>query len=95
MGQDPGQERAQQLTADGEPKTAAELRGEIEEVRRELGDTAAELAAKTDVKARASDKAEELKQRARENPAPIAAAAGAFVLTLLASRLVSRRRTGT
>jgi len=61
MGQDPGQGQSQ-LT--DEQKSAAELRAEIEEVREDLGDTAAALAAKTDVKARAREKAEQLKQSA-------------------------------
>jgi ElaB/YqjD/DUF883 family membrane-anchored ribosome-binding protein len=71
--------------------TAEELRGEIEDVRRDLGDTAAVLAAKTDVKTRASEKADELKRKARENPVPIAAAVGAFALTLLLTRRTRRR----
>src|SRR5262249_6565902 len=71
-----------------------QLRSEIEDLREDLGDTAAALAAKTDVKTRARERAGELKQRARENPAPIAAAAGAFVLTLLVSRVISSRRRG-
>ena len=91
MGEDPSQERPQQLTA-GEPRSPEQLRSEIHEVRRELGDTAAALAAKTDVKARVRERVEELKGRARENPAPIAAAAGAFVLMLVAGRLIGRRR---
>ena len=86
MGQDPGQERTQ-LTGDPAERAAA-LRAEIEETREDLGDTAAALAAKTDVKARARDRADELKARARakaeevkQNPAP-AIAAGAVVATL-------------
>jgi hypothetical protein len=71
--------------------TAEELRGEIEDVRRDLGDTAAALAAKTDVKARAGEKAAELRRRARENPVPLAAGAGAFVLTLLVTGRIRRR----
>jgi hypothetical protein len=65
---------------------AEQLRGEIEDVRRELGDTAAVLAAKTDVKARAGEKVAELKRRARANPVPIAATAGAIALTLIVTR---------
>lgn len=65
MGQDESQERAQQLTAE-DPKSAAQLRAEIEDVRADLGDTAAALAAKTDVKTRAREKAEELKRAANE-----------------------------
>jgi hypothetical protein len=63
MGEGQGQERAQQLSDDPD-EAAAQLRTEIEEVREDLGDTAAALAAKTDVKARAREKAEELKRSA-------------------------------
>jgi hypothetical protein len=42
------------------------IRDEIEHTREDLGDTVAALSAKTDVKAQASAKAEELKQRARD-----------------------------
>jgi Protein of unknown function (DUF3618) len=63
MGQDESQERAQQLTAD-EEQSAEQLRADIEDVRADLGDTAAALAAKTDVKARAREKADELKRTA-------------------------------
>ena len=63
MGQDESQERTQQLTAD-EQKSAAQLHEEIEDVRADVGDTAAVLAAKTDVKARAREKADELKRAA-------------------------------
>jgi uncharacterized membrane protein len=61
MGQDPGQGQSQ-LTDD--QKSPEELRAEIEEVREDLGDTAAALAAKTDVKTRAREKADELKRTA-------------------------------
>jgi hypothetical protein len=63
MGQDESQERARQLTAEDE-KSAAQLRADIEDVRADLGDTAAALAAKTDVKARAREKADELRRAA-------------------------------
>jgi ElaB/YqjD/DUF883 family membrane-anchored ribosome-binding protein len=66
MGQGPGQERAQQLAADDSEKSAAQLRAEIEDVREELGDTAAALAAKTDVKARARERKDELVAKARQ-----------------------------
>ncbi len=39
-----------------EPKSAEEIRAEIEQTRDELGDTVEALAAKTDVKARAQDR---------------------------------------
>jgi hypothetical protein len=61
MGQDPGQGQSQ-LTDD--QKSPEELRAEIEEVREDLGDTAAALAAKTDFKTRAREKADELKRTA-------------------------------
>lgn len=61
MGQDPGEGRAQQLT---DEQSAEQLRAEIEDVRTDLGDTAAALAAKTDVKARARAKADDVKRTA-------------------------------
>ena len=62
MGEGPGQERTQ--LAGDQDKSAAELRAEIEDVREDLGDTAAALAAKTDVKTRARERADELKRSA-------------------------------
>lgn len=62
MGEGPGQERTQ--LADDQDKSAAELRAEIEDVREDLGDTAAALAAKTDVKTRARERADEVKRTA-------------------------------
>ena len=61
MGQDKGQER----TAVEDP-TPEQLRRDIEQTRQDLGDTAAALAAKTDVKARAKDKVDEIKHAAAE-----------------------------
>jgi muramoyltetrapeptide carboxypeptidase LdcA involved in peptidoglycan recycling len=58
MGQDKGQVGA----AVGDEKTPEEIRREIEATRQELGDTAAALAAKTDVKTRAKEKVEDVKQ---------------------------------
>jgi hypothetical protein len=63
MGQGPGQGRPREL-ADDRDKSPDQLRAEIEDVRGDLGETAEALAAKTDVKARAEHKAEELKQAA-------------------------------
>jgi len=63
MGEDQGQERTQ--LADDQDKSAAELQAEIEDVREDLGDTAAALASKTDVKTRARAKADELKRSAK------------------------------
>jgi ElaB/YqjD/DUF883 family membrane-anchored ribosome-binding protein len=67
MGQDESQERAQQLTAD-EEKSPEQLRAEIEDVRADLGDTAAALAAKTDVKTRAREKKDELLGKVGRSP---------------------------
>jgi Protein of unknown function (DUF3618) len=63
MGQDTGEVRPQPLT-DSDEKSPEQLRAEIEGVRADLGDTAAALAAKTDVKTRARTKAEQVKQTA-------------------------------
>ena len=60
MGQDQGEAGAQ-LAGDPDDR-AAQLRAEIEGTRQDLGDTAAELAAKTDVKARAQAKFEQVKR---------------------------------
>jgi hypothetical protein len=62
MGEGQGQERAQLV--DDQDKSAAQLRAEIEDVREDLGDTAAALAAKTDVKRRARERADEVKRNA-------------------------------
>jgi hypothetical protein len=59
MGQDQGQVGA---AVGNEQKSPDEIRREIEDTRQDLGDTAAALAAKTDVKARAKEKVEGVKQ---------------------------------
>lgn len=61
MDQDEGQ-GGTAVTNGAEQKTPEEIRAEIESTREELGDTAAALAAKTDVKARAKEKVEGVKQ---------------------------------
>jgi hypothetical protein len=63
MGQEQGQERTRLVAAD-EEKSPAQLRDEIAEVREDLGDTAAALADKTDIKARTREKAGEVKRTA-------------------------------
>jgi hypothetical protein len=54
-----------------------QLRAGIEDTRRELGDTVEALAEKTDVKARASERVDDIKRRTpekvRSNPLPLAA----------------------
>ena len=63
MGQDLGEVGAQQLDDDSQ-KSPQQLRAEIEETREDLGDTVEALAAKTDVKTRARERAESLKRSA-------------------------------
>jgi ElaB/YqjD/DUF883 family membrane-anchored ribosome-binding protein len=60
MGQDPG--KAGTPVTDG--KDPEQIREEIEETRRELGDTVEALAAKADVKTRVRDKVESTKESA-------------------------------
>ncbi|HWT24704.1 MAG TPA: DUF3618 domain-containing protein [Solirubrobacteraceae bacterium] len=65
MDQDPGQVGARRVTAEGgEEPTPEQLRTEIEQTRAELGDTVEALAAKSDVKTRAREKADEFKRTA-------------------------------
>jgi hypothetical protein len=61
MAQDPSEVGAKRLE-DDQDKSADQLRAEIEDTREELGDTVEALAAKTDVKTRAREKADELKR---------------------------------
>ena len=70
-----------------------EIRRDIEETREELGDTVEALAAKTDVKAHAQEKVEDVKQQARDNRVPLGAI-GVAVVALAAWRLIARRRDG-
>ena len=50
---------------DEQPRTPEQIRADIEQTREEVGDTVEALAAKTDVKARARDRVEELKSDVR------------------------------
>jgi hypothetical protein len=64
--------------------TAEELQQEIEQTRQQLGQTVDELAAKTDVKARARAKAAEVSGRVRRSQLvqrrwPVALAAGVLI----------------
>ncbi len=60
MGQEPRTDR----TPVNETRDPQELREDIEETRRELGDTVAALSAKTDVKAQVRDKLDDVKASA-------------------------------
>jgi hypothetical protein len=79
------------------------LREEIAQTREELGDTVAALSEKSDVKAQASAKADELKAKAqevtetarvqaRDNPMPFVFAAGGALVALVVLRKLRRRR---
>jgi ElaB/YqjD/DUF883 family membrane-anchored ribosome-binding protein len=67
----------------GTEPTPAEIRAEIEETREELGDTVEALAEKTDVKAQAKAKVEDVKEKVNENPKPVAIAGALVVLFIL------------
>jgi hypothetical protein len=78
-------------------RTPEQIEADIERTRGELGDTVEALAAKTDVKARAHAKADELKEKTpdsgravldtvRANPAPIVGGAALIVAFLLGRR---------
>ena len=76
--------------------TAEELQQEIEQTRQQLGQTVDELAAKTDVKARARAKVTEVSGRVRRSQLvqrrwPVALAAGVLIAGSVA---VWRRKKG-
>jgi hypothetical protein len=72
-------------------QTPEELRREIEQTRRELGDTVDALSHKADVKEQARLKKEEVQERVRSNPTPLAVGIGGFLALLLLMRLLRRR----
>jgi ElaB/YqjD/DUF883 family membrane-anchored ribosome-binding protein len=72
-------------------QTPEELRREIERTRRELGDTVDALSQKADVKQQARHKKEEVQERVKSNPTPLAAAVGGLVALLILRRLLKRR----
>jgi Protein of unknown function (DUF3618) len=72
-------------------QTPEELRLEIERTRRELGDTVDALSQKADVKQQARQKKEEVQERVKSNPTPLAAAAGGLLALLILRRLLKRR----
>jgi hypothetical protein len=72
-------------------QTPEELRREIEQTRRELGDTVDALSHKADVKEQARQKKEEVQERVKANPAPLAAGIGGLLALLLLIRLLKRR----
>ena len=70
-------------------RSPEEIRADIKETREDLGDTVEQLAAKTDVKAHAQAKADEIKQSAAENRGPIIA--GAVIAVAVVVLLVRRK----
>jgi hypothetical protein len=74
-----------------EQQTPEEIRREIEQTRRELGDTVDALSHKADVKEQARIKKEEVQERVKANPTPLAAAIGGGIALLLLLRLLRRR----
>ena len=76
MGQDEGQVGARIVDGTTDERSPEEIRREIEETRQELGDTAAALAAKTDVKARAKEKVDDVKQTIAEKKESFSSSSG-------------------
>jgi hypothetical protein len=71
-------------------RSPEEIRADIEQTRAEVGDTVEALAAKTDVKARAQERVEEVKETVREKardatPAPVQRGGQQFVDTARAN----------
>jgi exopolyphosphatase/pppGpp-phosphohydrolase len=67
-------------------RTPEQIRADIEQTRRELGDTVEELAAKTDLKAHAKAKIESVKQRR----APLIAAGAVVAIAIVGVVLIRR-----
>jgi ElaB/YqjD/DUF883 family membrane-anchored ribosome-binding protein len=73
MGEDPGQVGT---SVENEQKSPEELRREIDKTRRDLGDTAAALAEKTDIRARAKEKLDDVKRTIADKQQSLAQSRG-------------------
>jgi ElaB/YqjD/DUF883 family membrane-anchored ribosome-binding protein len=72
-----GEEQGQVGTSvENEQKSPEELRHEIEATRRDLGDTAAALAEKTDIRARAKEKLDDVKRTIADKRQSLAQSGG-------------------
>ena len=89
--------------APASPDDPQQLAEEIERTRQRLGETVEALAAKTDVKARAQEKANQLttrlkgkanqaREQIKKRPMPVAASAGAVVAVVMTIVLIKRWR---
>src|SRR3954469_662965 len=76
VGASVGEDVAAREQSVNEQKSPEQIRQEIEATREELGDTAAALAAKTDVKARAKEKVEDVKQTIAEKKESFSSSSG-------------------
>lgn len=74
---------------DGGQRSPDEIRKDIERTREQLGETVEALAAQTDVKRRAREKAADVKGRAKTTPA---VAVGALLVAVLTVGLILKRR---
>lgn len=76
--------------AAGEPQTPEEIRAQIDQTREQLGETVEALAAKTDVKARAHDQIESVKETIAQDVAAVR-----MTVTQKAEELKSKAREST
>jgi ElaB/YqjD/DUF883 family membrane-anchored ribosome-binding protein len=72
-------------------QTPWELRQQIEQTRRELGDTVDALSHRADVKEQARIKKAEVQERVSSNPTPLVAGIAGCVGLLMLLRLLKRR----
>lgn len=84
-------DRSARYVMPGDSPTDADLRPDIELTRVELGQTVSDLAAKADVKARASDAANRAAEPVRANPGTTAAVLAAVLVAVLVLRRLFKR----